>query len=480
MGEIEDSNLIFRDMVRRVSSIVFGTTLLLMAACGGANGAATEPEQQESTATIVDAPIEDNEEATGDALKAERVVISKHAMSLKLYDADNRLICRFPVAIGRSYGNKQEEGDMRTPEGEFRIAQIQQATHWVHDVGEGLIEGYYGDWFVRLDTPHRGIGIHGTNDPSSIGGRTTEGCVRLANSDLDSLRPMLKVGMVVTIEPAPSDRKANGEVVIESGQARAVITETLGDTEPANEATIAENPKPQPSNNKTVETTTEEVWHTVVDGELLGRIARSYGVTIADIKRLNPNIDVDRISIGQRIRISDGTSGVTRTEVETTTTTVAEPPAAAETETPAETPAAAVETPNSAGEVWHTVVDGELLGRIARSYGVTIADIKRLNPNIDVDRISIGQHIRISDGTNSVTRTEVETTTTTTAETPDEAPAAAVEAPNSEGEVWYTIVDGDLVGRVAARYGTTAKRIAELNPDINIDQVSIGQRIRIK
>ena len=378
-------------MVRRVSSIVFGTTLLLMAACGGANGAATEPEQQESTATIVDTPIEDNEEATGDALKAERVVISKHAMSLKLYDADNRLICRFPVAIGRSYGNKQEEGDMRTPEGEFRIAQIQQATHWVHDVGEGLIEGYYGDWFVRLDTPHRGIGIHGTNDPSSIGGRTTEGCVRLANSDLDSLRPMLKVGMVVTIEPAPSDRKANGEVVIESGQARAVITETMGNTEPANEpaneATIAENPKPQPS-NKAVETTAEEVWHTVVDGELLGRIARSYGVTIADIKRLNPDIDVDRISIGQRIRISDGTS--------------------------------------------------------------------------------------------SVTRTEVETTTTTTAETPDEAPAAAVEAPNSEGEVWYTIVDGDLVGRVAARYGTTAKRIAELNPDINIDQVSIGQRIRIK
>ena len=246
--------------------------------------------------------------------------------------------------------------------------------------------------FRSQDITIRGIGIHGTNDPSSIGGRTTEGCVRLANSDLDSLRPMLKVGMVVTIEPASSDRKANGEVVIESGQARAVITETIEDTEPANEpaneATIAENPKPQPSNNKEVEPNTEEVWHTVVDGELLGRIARSYGVTIADIKRLNPDIDVDRISIGQRIRISDGTS--------------------------------------------------------------------------------------------SVTRTEVETTTTTTAETTAEAPAAAVEAPNSEGEVWYTIVDGDLVGRVAARYGTTAKRIAELNPDINIDQVSIGQRIRIK
>ena len=392
MGEVVNNRLIVRDMVRTLNSMLWAAMMLLLAACGGANGATSEPEQQASTTTIVDTPIEDNEEATGDALRAERVVISKQAMSLKLYDADNHLICRFPVAIGRSYGNKQEEGDMRTPEGEFRIEQIQPATHWVHDVGEGLIEGYYGDWFVRLDTPHRGIGIHGTNDPSSIGGRTTEGCVRLANSDLDSLRPMLKVGMAVTIEPAPSDRKANGEVVIESGQARAVITETIEGTEsakepvndPANEATIAENPKPQPSNNKAVETRAEEVWLTVADGELLGRIARSYGVTLADIKRLNPDIDVDRISIGQRIRISDGTNGVTRTEESTT--------------------------------IENTIVNE----------------------------------------------------------------SSAAESSNSEGEVWYTIAEGDLVGRVAARYGTTAKRVAELNPDINIDRVSIGQRIRIK
>lgn len=385
MGEVDDNdnNLIVRRMIRRLGSIVWAVALLLMAACG-ANGATTEPSQQEELVAVVDTPIEDNEEVTGDAAKAERVVVSKQAMCLKLYDSDDRLICRFPVAIGRNYGNKQEEGDMRTPEGEFRIEQIQPATHWVHDKGEGLIEGYYGDWFVRLSTPHPGIGIHGTNDPSSIGGRTTEGCVRLTNSDLDSLRPMLRVGMVVAIEPAPSDRKANGEVVIESGQARAVITETKEKMEPAEEATIIENVEPQPSNSKTIEPKAEEVWHTVADGELLGRIARSYGVTIADIKRLNPGIDVDRISIGQRIRISDGTLGVTRTEVETTI------------ETTTETEATTTETSNSDGEVWYIIVEGDLVGRVAARYGTTAKRVAELNPDIDIDRVSIGQRIRIN------------------------------------------------------------------------------------
>ena len=59
----------------------------------------------------------------------------------------------------------------------------------------------------------------------------------------------------------------------------------------------------------------------------------------------------------------------------------------------------------------------------------------------------------------------------------EEAKAEVVE---KDGEVWYTLQPGDLVGRVAMRYGTTTKRIAELNPDINVDKVRDGQRIRVK
>ena len=51
-----------------------------------------------------------------------------------------------------------------------------------------MIKGAYGPWFIRLKTPWKGIGIHGTHDPDSIGKDITEGCIRLKNSDLLDLK----------------------------------------------------------------------------------------------------------------------------------------------------------------------------------------------------------------------------------------------------------------------------------------------------
>ena len=161
---------------------------------------------------------EDNHDevvADGDPAKAEYIVISKEAMTLELYDSSDRLVCRFGVAVGKNYGNKQRSGDMKTPEGEFYIEQIQPASHWGHDFndGKGYIPNCYGNWFMRLKTPpHRGIGIHGTHAPESIGTRATEGCIRLKNSDLDSLHRMVRVGMPVRIETSEFDQRADGVV----------------------------------------------------------------------------------------------------------------------------------------------------------------------------------------------------------------------------------------------------------------------------
>ena len=134
---------------------------------------------------------ESNEVAlNGDPNKADHIVISKESMTLNLYDTDGGLIFSFPVAVGKHLGNKQKVGDMKTPEGEFSIVQIQDASTWTHDFddGKGEIAGCYGNWFIRLKTPpHTGIGIHGTHAPESIGTRATEGCVRLNNADLDKL-----------------------------------------------------------------------------------------------------------------------------------------------------------------------------------------------------------------------------------------------------------------------------------------------------
>jgi lipoprotein-anchoring transpeptidase ErfK/SrfK len=42
-----------------------------------------------------------------------------------------------------------------------------------------------GEWWIALDHDmHHGIGIHGTNDPRSIGTRASNGCVRMLNEDV--------------------------------------------------------------------------------------------------------------------------------------------------------------------------------------------------------------------------------------------------------------------------------------------------------
>ncbi len=108
----------------------------------------------------------------------------------------------YQIAIGANGGQKQRVGDNRTPVGNFSVQQIQDSRAWTYDFGDGKgpIRGAYGPWFIRLRTPGwRGIGIHGTHDPDSIGTMITQGCVRLRNEDVEELREKVFIGMKVII-----------------------------------------------------------------------------------------------------------------------------------------------------------------------------------------------------------------------------------------------------------------------------------------
>lgn len=132
-----------------------------------------------------------------------RIVVRKSAFVLNVVQGDST-IRTYRIAVGKNPGNKQRRGDWRTPEGEFTVSQIQRSGHWVHDFGDGkgAVAGAYGPWFIRLNAgPWTGIGIHGTHDPSSLGAMVTEGCIRLANEDVEDLRRLTTVGTKVTIVP---------------------------------------------------------------------------------------------------------------------------------------------------------------------------------------------------------------------------------------------------------------------------------------
>lgn len=359
-------------MIRR-----YLTIMLLLAASITAYGAT-------KLTTIDNNPKQSiaEERPTGDMSEAHHIIISKENMRLRLYDRDSLLICSFPVSMGKHYGDKQELGDMKTPEGDFSIVQIQSASHWMYNTSKESVKGYYGNWFIRLNTKYSGIGIHGTHLPESIGERDTEGSIRLNNYHLDSLRAMIDVGMAVRIESSRRDREADGKsaepeiavveefIPIVDDKATPIIEEQH--TESAESMEEVAEPKEvvtKPA-QKTTKESSEEIWHTIKDGELVGRIAANYGVSIAEIKRLNPGINVDRVSIGQRIKVKGEVSEISEPkEVKMTTT--------------------------ESGEIWHTVESGDLVGRIAAKYGTSVKRIKELNPDLNPDRISIGQRIRV-------------------------------------------------------------------------------------
>lgn len=127
----------------------------------------------------------------------------------KLYIRNgNQIVRAWDCAVGKGgLGQKQRSGDNMTPVGTFEVDEIDDASGWTHDFGDGQgeIAGAYGPWFLSLDTEALsggewdGIGIHGTHDPRSLGTDASEGCVRLDNNNLRVLKEITYIGMPVTI-----------------------------------------------------------------------------------------------------------------------------------------------------------------------------------------------------------------------------------------------------------------------------------------
>ncbi len=137
------------------------------------------------------------------------IIISKQDMMLYHYSYKGELLQKSPVATGKNLGNKAVIGDLKTPEGVFSIGGVRDASTWGHDFKDdsiGEIKGAYGPYFISLNVPgQKGIGIHGTHDPNSIGTRASEGCIRMRNEELVELVNHIKSATVVIITPSQSD-----------------------------------------------------------------------------------------------------------------------------------------------------------------------------------------------------------------------------------------------------------------------------------
>ena len=133
---------------------------------------------------------------------ARKIYVDTPERLLEVFEND-QLVCVFPITPGST--------SLPAPIGTWKI---QGAATWPwFRYDEGMLnygirtENYFnlppgpnnlvGVVWMGLDKP--GIGMHGTNNPETIGRAASHGCIRLANWDAIRVKDLVSVGNTVII-----------------------------------------------------------------------------------------------------------------------------------------------------------------------------------------------------------------------------------------------------------------------------------------
>ncbi|WP_078554032.1 L,D-transpeptidase family protein [Bacillus alkalicellulosilyticus] len=107
------------------------------------------------------------------------IEVSISNRTLTLYENET-YVKTYPIAVGRILH--------QTPVGDFVV--VNRAPN---------PGGPFGTMWMSLSKKH--YGIHGTNDPSSIGKAVSRGCIRMYNNDVEELARTIPNGTAVRIRP---------------------------------------------------------------------------------------------------------------------------------------------------------------------------------------------------------------------------------------------------------------------------------------
>ena len=99
----------------------------------------------------------------------------------------------------------------------------------------------------------------------------------------------------------------------------------------------------------------------------------------------------------------------------------------------------------------YTIVAGDTFFSVARTFGISVDFLMGGNPGVDPNRLYIGQVICV--------------------------PIPGVTCPANSFA--YTIKSGDTLYHLARRYNTTVNAIMKLNPNIDPDNLNVGETICI-
>lgn len=139
------------------------------------------------------------------------------------------------------------------------------------------------------------------------------------------------------------------------------------------------------------------------------------------------------------------------------------PPVAAETNIAA--PPIAEPVPAASAAQEYAIQKGDTFYTIAPKFHVSAKAIKEANPNVNPNKLQIGQKIVIPAATTPPVAGGV-------------APGETMSAPTGGGDHTYTVKSGDTLTKIAKSHGTTVKALRSAN-NLKTDRIKVGDKLII-
>jgi lipoprotein-anchoring transpeptidase ErfK/SrfK len=116
---------------------------------------------------------------------SRRLIVNIASRKIILVE-DGKVVKMYPVAVGKH--------TTPSPAGSFHIASHVVNPTYSHD-GKVVRPGPSNPVGTRwMGLGFKGYGIHGTNEPKSIGRAASHGCIRMRNRDVEELFELVRVG----------------------------------------------------------------------------------------------------------------------------------------------------------------------------------------------------------------------------------------------------------------------------------------------
>jgi lipoprotein-anchoring transpeptidase ErfK/SrfK len=179
-----------------------GSLLGLVAGIGLAPFAIGEAYWQRLPPAIASSALTTSVTASAESNRATEELIwleiSLSRRRVTLYRDTTRLE-EYPIGIGRA--------GWETPMGTFQVRQMQEYPIWIHPFTDERIPGGTSHnplgtrWIGFWTDGHVWVGLHGTNNPASVGTAASHGCIRMHNADVEALFARIELGTPVRVVP---------------------------------------------------------------------------------------------------------------------------------------------------------------------------------------------------------------------------------------------------------------------------------------